>query len=242
MPTLPAISSPAQRVGASTTGGRVLVSLLPAAGTVVAVVGLSVLALLTPWFTHPALDLARSSDRLGVPPVVARDLSDRSVHELVFGPGTFALAGPDGQPLYDAAERGHLSDARALLWATLLAGAGAGLAVGLAIWRSGGRRRAALWRAVSLGGAASCLGAVGLGMAGLVAFGPLFELFHQVVFPGGNWAFDPASQRLVQLYPVAFWQVAAAALGTLTAAIGLAAWLLGRRMARRARSRGGTAA
>lgn len=241
MPDQPAVSLPARRVDGSTAGGRILLSLLGASGTVLVVVSLSILTLLTPWFTHPALDLANSASWLGVPPEVARDLSDRSVHELVFGPGTFGLTGPDGEALYDAAERGHLADARVLLLATLVAGAGSGLALGLAMRRSDGRRRAALWRAVAIGGAASSLGAVALGLAGMVAFGPFFELFHQVFFPGGNWAFDPTSQRLVQLYPMAFWQLAAAGLGTLTAVLGLTAWLIGRRMADPARLPGGAA-
>ena len=67
-----------------------------------------------------------------------------------------------------------------------------------------------------------------------MAFDALFTLFHQLFFPGGNWSFDPATQRLVQLYPFAFWQVTAAAFGVLVAALGVAAWWLGRRLGRSA--------
>ncbi|CAN5783434.1 hypothetical protein BH23CHL8_BH23CHL8_31380 [soil metagenome] len=234
MPTQPAVPLRSRQAGETTSGRFTATQVLAATGAVLAITSLSVLPLLTPWFTHPALDLARSASWLGVDPTVAQDLSDRSIHELVFGPGTFALIGPDSELLYDAAERGHLADARLLLGTALLAGATALLAVGLSLWRSDGDRRATLWRAVSLGGLATSLGAVGLGMAGILAFGPLFELFHQVFFPGGNWAFDPTRQRLVQLYPMAFWQVAAGAFGMLTTVLGLGAWLLGRSMAARA--------
>jgi uncharacterized membrane protein len=71
-----------------------------------------------------------------------------------------------------------------------------------------------------------------LAVVSLVAFGALFTLFHQLFFPGGNWSFDPATQHLVQLYPFAFWQVAAAAFGALVAMLGVAAWWLGRRLGR----------
>ena len=46
--------------------------------------------------------------------------------------------------------------------------------------------------------------------------------------PGGNYAFDPRTQRLVQLYPFAFWQIAAAAYGVLALVLGLTAWIVGR--------------
>ena len=54
-----------------------------------------------------------------------------------------------------------------------------------------------------------------LGVVGALAFGALFTLFHELAFPAGNWAFDPATQRLVQLYPLGFWQVAAGRSGLL---------------------------
>ena len=73
-----------------------------------------------------------------------------------------------------------------------------------------------------------------LGIISVVAFDTLFTLFHQVFFPGGNFAFDPDTQRLVQLYPFRFWQIAAAALGVLVFAIAALAWLLGRSISRRA--------
>ncbi len=71
-----------------------------------------------------------------------------------------------------------------------------------------------------------------LGLLSLVAFDSLFVLFHQVVFPGGGWSFDPASQRLVQLYPFVFWQIAAAAFGLLVLLLGSLTWWLGRRLGR----------
>jgi hypothetical protein len=199
-----------------------------AAGTIVSLVALALLPLLAPLFTHPALDLAGSATLLGLDGETTRDLSDRSVEELVTGPGTFLVAMPDGTPMYDEAERGHLRDARLLLWLTLGAGVLAAVLIGLDIGRSTGRARASRWLAVAQGGGLAAAGVLVIGLVSLFAFGTLLTLFHQVFFPGGNWAFDPSSQRLVQLYPFEFWRLAAAALGGLVALLGMGAWLLGR--------------
>lgn len=152
-------------------------------------------------------------------------MSDRSVEQLVVG-GDFDFSGPDGRPFYDADERGHLSEARLLLGLFLVAGGIGIVAIGatLVAWKD---RRAEVWTVIRRSGLATSMVVVVLGFLSLVAFDSLFTLFHQVFFPGGNWAFDPSTQRLVQLYPFRFWQIAAAALGTLIFIIGLGVWLLG---------------
>jgi integral membrane protein (TIGR01906 family) len=38
----------------------------------------------------------------------------------------------------------------------------------------------------------------------VLAFEPLFIFFHQIVFPGGNWLFDPATDLIIRLYPPQF--------------------------------------
>jgi hypothetical protein len=202
------------------------------AGTVLAIIALAVLPLLTPWFIHAALDAAGSAERLGVTAAQAHALSDRSVEELVLGPGTFAIAAPDGTPLYDASERSHLADARTLLGIFLIAG-GLGIVFIGATLARGAARRPAVWRTVAAAGLATASVVLVLGAVSVVAFDPLFTLFHQVFFPGGNWSFDPGSQRLVQLYPFAFWQIAAAALGVTVLLLALGTWLLGRWAERR---------
>jgi uncharacterized membrane protein len=79
--------------------------------------------------------------------------------------------------------------------------------------------------------------AVGLlGVAAAVAFEPAFELFHRIFFLGGNYAFDPSFQRLVQLYPFAFWQYVSGLVGAIAAVLGLLTWWLAGRRARRSAS------
>jgi len=188
---------------------------------------LAVLPLLGPWFTHPALDTAGAAERTGLTSAQVHALSDRSVEELLLGPGTFDFPGPDGQPFYDPSERAHLRDARLLLGISLLAGGLAILVLALTLVRRTDSR-SATWRVISRTGLATAVGVVLLGFLSIFAFDSLFILFHRVFFPGGNWSFDPATQHLVQLYPFRFWELAATALGSLLLVLGLATWLLGR--------------
>lgn len=197
--------------------------------TIVVALALAILPLLTPLVMHPLLDAGQADLWLGVPRAVAHDLSDSTVRDLVLG-GSFAVAGPDGSPLYGPDEMAHMRDARTLLWLLLGAGAvsGVALAVGCCAGRIGSARGAVWLR----GGALAVIGTLVIGAVGVVAFDPLFELFHSVFFPGGNWAFDPAASRLVRLYPYAFWELAATLLGVGVVVLGSLAWIVGRRMGR----------
>jgi integral membrane protein (TIGR01906 family) len=209
-------------VGAAVTGA-----------TVVAIVVLAILPLLTPLFLHPALEAAGSARALGLDHPAVTRASDDAVRDLLSLEGTFAFPGPSGGPFLDPSERAHLGDARTLLWLALAAGAASVAVIILALARHHGAERRAVVRAISRGGACAAIGAVVIGVVGVLAFGSLFTLFHQVAFPGGNWTFDPASQRLVQLYPLAFWQLAAAALGLLVVTLGTLTWWAARAVSRR---------
>ena len=39
-----------------------------------------------------------------------------------------------------------------------------------------------------------------------IGFCGFFTVFHKVLFPQGNWSFDPAANNMVVLYPPGFWQ------------------------------------
>jgi len=197
--------------------------------TIVAVVALAILPLLSPLVLHALLTAGEAHRWLGVTPDVAHALSDATVTDLVLG-GSFALAGRGGAPFYGPDEIAHLGDARTLLWLAL--GAGAVAIAGLVPRLVRGTDRAGTWRGIARGGAVAALGTVVIGIVGLIAFAPLFELFHRVFFPGGNWAFDPDVSRLVRLYPYAFWQLAATGLGLGIVVLGTIAWIVGRRLGR----------
>ena len=70
-----------------------------------------------------------------------------------------------------------------------------------------------------------------IGALFLVAFDAAFTLFHEIFFPGGNWSFDFATERLVQLYPIPFWQEATTVIGGIVIAVSGLVWWVARRRA-----------
>jgi hypothetical protein len=206
--------------------------LLPPATALVIIV-LGVLVLTTPLWMHFALGASWTD-----PPLGANSLrvSDHTVNQLVFGPGDFEnirscfSACVGDSRVYTYGEAAHLRDARAVLYLF-----GALALASLVLVVAGLRHRpndARRWRSVARGGAGLAIGAVVVGVIGYFAFEPLFELFHRVFFPGGNWEF-PADSNMIRLYPYAFWQLTAGALGVLCViGGGLVWWFAGRRAPR----------
>lgn len=70
------------------------------------------------------------------------------------------------------------------------------------------------------------------GVISLVAFEPVFILFHEISFSNNLWALDPATSMLLQLFPEPFWTEATLLIGLLTIgealAVALAMLALGR--------------
>lgn len=230
-PATAASSAAVERAAGSHVVGR-LFAVAIALGTMIVLVALAVLLLMTPAYMHGALDRAGSAGYLGVAAADAHAFSDATVGELLLGPGTFAFPFGEGGPsFYDASEASHMRDARAVLYG-LLALAGLALVVlGAGFVRS--RQQAGYWRAVAAGSGVLVVAFVVVGLLFVVAFDAAFTLFHQIFFPGGNWAFDFATQRMVQLYPIPFWQEATTALGVIVVVVGSLTWWLARRRARR---------
>jgi len=103
------------------------------------------------------------------------------------------------------------------------------------------RDRVRTWRAVRRGAIGLIIGTVVLGVVGLVAFDQLFELFHRTFFPSGSYLFDPATDRLVQLFPFQFWEETAMAVGAVIIVLSLlTAWVAGRRVVAAAVLQGGS--
>ncbi len=123
-------------------------------------------------------------------------VSDRTVTELLVGPGTFQFVWwpcddvsscAFGPPLYTPDEAAHLRDVRLVLWSFLGLALTSAILMPVAIARR--PNDAVRWRAVARGGGALTVLIVVLGVVGALAFEPAFELFHRLLFPGGNWAF-----------------------------------------------------
>lgn len=149
---------------------------------------------------------------------------------LFFGPPEFAVA-LNGRLVLDVAERSHMADVR-----TVLLGFGTVVAVAVVILAAivaANRRSAWLWRAVARGSAALVVFGVVVGVAVLLFFNAAFELFHLVFFPQGNFAFDPRTERLTQLFPDQFWTETSIGVTVLGLALAFLVTLTARRLASR---------
>ena len=231
MPAMTTLDAGAAAIPSGAATSSSIRALLLGVATVIGILVLALLSLLTPPMMHAALDAADADAWLGLTPIQTHSLSDATVGELLVGADFASITGPDGQPFYGATEVAHLRDVRMVLLAFLAIASAA--AIGAFAGRPRDGRVAA--RVVARAGALTAVGVLVLGTVGAVAFEPLFELFHRVLFPGGNWAFDARTSHLVQLYPTAFWEITAMMLGAGAAGLGGAAWVVGRHRAARGR-------
>lgn len=186
----------------------------------IVILAVSLLLLMTPYWTHLAMDVSGATNFFATPEM-AHGFSDRTVAELFVGPGTFAHFEPD--------EAAHLRDVRVVLFAFLAVAALCAVILGWALVRRGGDPRT--WLSMARGGFTLAIVLVLLGAVAAIAFGVAFELFHRILFPGGNWSFS-ADSWLIKAYPYGFWQLSAGALGILGIVGGLSVWHIARRRAR----------
>jgi uncharacterized membrane protein len=71
------------------------------------------------------------------------------------------------------------------------------------------RKRRWFYQALHDGALLLGTGAALVGGAFAFAFDATFTFAHELLVPAGNWTFNPATDRLVQLYPMNFWLLAA---------------------------------
>jgi integral membrane protein (TIGR01906 family) len=209
-------------------GGR-LAAILIGLATAIVIVAVAILPFLTPAWVAFEQDRAEASAWTGFATADLRAATNAILHDLVIGPPAFDVQ-VGGQPVLNEREQGHMRDVRTV-FAGLYVLAGVSLVVLLAASRR--KDRAATWRAVRGGAIGLSVGVVVLGAIALVAFDQLFEVFHEIFFPAGSYMFDPATDRLVQLFPFQFWQETSIVVGIVILAIGGGvAWFAGRRASR----------
>ena len=208
-------------------GGR-LASLFTGLATAIVIVALAILPFLTPQWVAFEQGRSNATAWTGFTTEELRAATDAILSDLVFG-GDFAVE-INGTPVLNEREQAHMADVRTVfrgLW--ILA------AISAVILVAATRRadRAATWRAVRRGALGLTVGVVVLGVVAAVAFDQLFELFHRIFFPAGSYLFDPATDRLVQLFPFQFWDETSMAVGAVIIIVALVvAFIAGRRAAR----------
>ena len=126
------------------------------------------------------------------------------LHEgwLAYVTGRTGTQPAQGEPWFTEDERRHMSDVRTVFVAAQVLAAGA--AAALVVLARRAARRGQLPRLARAGAVAAALGVGAIGAVAAVAFDAAFLLFHEVVFPQGNFLFPPGSNLLV-IYPEPYW-------------------------------------
>ena len=219
-----------QTVTPTRLGLTPLLAVLAGVATVIVVIGLTVGLFFNP------LWIGFEQERTGVAAITGytsdqvQGVTGSILADLYFGPPEFAVA-VNRQPVLDGAERSHMVDVRSVLVpVTILFGVALAVLVALV---AANRRSAWVWRAIARGSSALVLVGIVVSVAVLFFFDAAFLLFHLVVFPQGNFSFDPRTQRLTQLFPDQFWTETSIAIAIVGVAIAVAVSLVARRQAAR---------
>jgi integral membrane protein (TIGR01906 family) len=203
-------------------------SILIGLATAIVIVTLAVLPFLTPQWVAFEQGRAQAVAWTGFSAEELQTSTDAILTDLVFG-GSFDVQ-VDGTPVLNPREQAHMADVRTVfrgLWVLAV------ISVVVLVVASRRADRAGTWRAVRGGAIGLTIGVVIVGVVGLVAFDRLFEFFHEVFFPAGSYLFDPATDRLVQLFPFQFWDETAMVVGIVVIAASLAVAAVAGRRARR---------
>jgi integral membrane protein (TIGR01906 family) len=192
--------------------GHRLGSFLIALATALGIVALVMPLFLNPFWVAFEQGRAQAPAWTGFTVTELRAVTDVILGDLVVGPPDFDVA-IGGEAVLNERERAHMRDVRTVFmgfFAVTAVLVVAGVAVAVRRGRAG---RVETWRSIRSGAIGLIVGLVLVGGFAFIAFDVLFEVFHQLLFPGGSYTFDPATERLVQLFPFQFWQETAIALG-----------------------------
>lgn len=126
---------------------------------------------------------------------------------------------PPDRTLFVDSEYEHMRDVRGVFRGAMTL---AILTLGVMAFRlSRAHRRSDMLYLVRDGAIGALALVLAVGLAALVAFDALFLLFHEVLFPQGNFLFDPATSDIIRLYPEWYWQGITAAVALSFIAVAL---------------------
>ncbi len=208
-----------------------------AGATAFVILGVSI----APFLTRPVVRFEQ--DRTGVasftgyPTDVLDHVTGSLLGDLVLWQGDFGVQvlNQQAEDVLSAPERDHMRDVRNVFtgfWIVVFAGI-AVLAAGFRRARGGGAEaRAEAWRSVASGARALAVVIAVAGVFAVVAFDAAFEAFHRLFFSAGSYTFDPAHDRLVQLFPEQFWSEIAVAVGVVVIVVAASTAVLTSRRAK----------
>ena len=206
-----------------------------AGATAFVILGGSIAPFLAPPVVRFEQDRTNVAAWTGFAPQQLDVVTGRLLGDLVLWQGDFVIT-IDGAAVLSETERAHMRDVRKVfsgLWIVVFAGL-AVLAAGFRrARRTGAAARAAAWRSVASGAWALAVVIAVAGVFAVVAFDAAFEVFHRLFFSAGSYTFDPANDRLVQLFPEQFWSEIAIAVGVVVIVAAVATAVLSGRRAKR---------
>ncbi len=196
--------------------------------TILTLVGIAIGLFFNPVWVSFEQGRTRADLWTGYTPETVRTVTDSVLGEVYLGPGTFAQS-VDATPVFNDRERAHMANVRGVVVAFF----GLVLVAAAFLVIAGIRSRGAAWywRAVARGAAVLAVGTVVVGVAFALVFEQAFTLFHEIFFAPGTWTFDPAKDRLVQLFPDDFWTETSVAIAVVGLLLTLATWAFARRRA-----------
>jgi integral membrane protein (TIGR01906 family) len=207
---------------------RLLAGAAVAVATALVISGVAIALFFNPAWASFAQARADAAAWTGWTPGQVDAVTRDVVLEVWLGPGTFEQQ-LDGQPVFDERERSHMADVRGVVlgfYAAVLLGLATLLVAGL-----GSRGSPWFWRAVGTGAKLLAVGSIAVGVAFFLLFDTAFTLFHQLFFADGTWTFDPATDRLVQLFPYQFWTETSVAIAIVGLVLTTAVWAVAQRLA-----------
>ena len=212
-------------------------AVLTAIATAVVITAIAIVPFLSPAWVSFEQGRPGAEQLTGYTTAELRTATDAILADLVFGPPEFDVA-VGGAPVLNAREQSHMRDVRGVFAGFALIAVLA--AVGLIALYVGARRLGhpeRAWAAIRNGARGLAIGVVIAGIVAFFAFDAAFEVFHRLLFAGGSYTFDPGTDRLVQLFPFAFWSETTMAVGAVIIAISIAVtFIAGRRTGTRTTS------
>ncbi len=201
--------------------GRRIAALLTALATAVVIVAVAILPFLTPAWVDFDQGWAGAMGYTGLTHDELQTATDSILADLVVGPPDFDVT-IRGVPVLNERERAHMRDVRGVFagFAVLAVLAAAGLLAAYAGARRLGHPER-WWSAARNGARGLAVGVVVAGLIAFFAFDAAFEVFHRLFFAGGSYSFNPATDRLVQLFPDAFWSETTMAVGAVALVLSL---------------------
>ncbi len=216
--------------GVNPTVAERVAGVLTALATAVVITAIAIVPFLTPAWVSFEQGRTGSAQLTGFSVDQLRTATDSILADLVVGPPDFDVS-IGGASVLSERERAHMRDVRGVFagFALIAVAAAIDLVVAYTLARRMGHPGRA-WAAIRNGARGLAIGVVIAGVVAFFAFDAAFDVFHRLFFAGGSYTFDPGTDRLVQLFPFAFWSETTMAVGALIIVLALlVASLAGRR-------------